>query len=385
MFPLSGLVVLDFSQFLAGPSAALRLADLGARVIKVERPLTGDASRQLTLRNQRVGEDSLLFHTINRCKESFCANLKDPSNLQRVKNLIAHADVLIENFRPGVMDKIGLGYEALRIQHPRLVYASVTGYGSQGPWADKAGQDLLIQSMSGLAWLNGDRHQPPTPFGLSVADSLAGAHMVEGILACLIRRGKTQQGGRVEISLMESVLSMQFEVLTTWLNDGHQLPNRCAKNNAHAWLAAPYGIYPTEDGYIAIAMGSVTALAAIFQSDALARYTDPATWFSCRDSIKTLIADILLTRPTEHWTRLLDVHQFWCSEVYDWKTLFASEGFKALDITQRVRLPSGQHIRMLRSPLRINGQRSAIAKSAPRLGEDTASITAGFNLAGADL
>ncbi|TCV94279.1 CaiB/BaiF CoA transferase family protein [Biostraticola tofi] len=385
MFPLSGLVVLDFSQFLAGPSAALRLADLGARVIKVERPLTGDASRQLTLRNQRVGEDSLLFHTINRGKESFCANLKDPSDLQRVKNLIAQADVLIENFRPGVMDKIGLGYEALRIQHPRLVYASVTGYGSQGPWADKAGQDLLIQSMSGLAWLNGDRHQPPTPFGLSVADSLAGAHLVEGILACLLRRGKTQQGGRVEISLMESVLSMQFEVLTTWLNDGHQVPNRCAKNNAHAWLAAPYGIYPTEDGHIAIAMGSVTALAAIFQSDELARYTDPATWFSCRDSIKNLIADILLTRPTEHWTRLLDAHEFWCSEVYDWKTLFASEGFKALDITQRVRLPSGQHIRMLRSPLRINGQRSAIAKSAPRLGEDTASITADFNLAGVDL
>ncbi|CAK8742232.1 Acetyl-CoA:oxalate CoA-transferase [Sodalis praecaptivus] len=194
MLPLAGLMVLDFSQYLAGPSAALRLADMGARVIKVERPEGGDGSRRLSLRNQWVGEDSLLFHTINRGKESFTADLKDPQALALVKMLIAQADVVIENFRPGVMDKIGLGFDAVKTLNPRLVYASVTGYGTRGPWAKKAGQDLLIQAMSGLTWLNGDRDQPPTPFALSVADSLAGTHLVEGILACLIHRGKTQQG-----------------------------------------------------------------------------------------------------------------------------------------------------------------------------------------------
>ncbi len=385
MFPLSGLVVLDFSQFLAGPSAALRLADLGARVIKVERPLTGDGSRQLSLSNQMVEENSLLFHTINRSKESFTANLKDAADLEKVKKLIAQADVLIENFRPGVMDKIGLGYELSKTLNPRLVYASVTGYGNSGPWVKKPGQDLLIQSMSGLAWLNGDHDQPPTPFALSVADSLAGAHLVEGILACLIRRGKTQQGGRVEVSLMESLLSMQFEVLTTWLNDGHQPPRRCAKNNAHAWLGAPYGIYQTADGYIALAMGSVIELATIFASDELATYTDPTTWFSQRDEIKALIAAILLRHSTQHWIQRLEQHRYWCAEVYDWKTLYASEGFKALDMTQTITLGSGKKITLLRCPLRINGQRSAVLHPAPRLGIDTARITADFNLGEAEL
>ncbi|BAE73447.1 conserved hypothetical protein [Sodalis glossinidius str. 'morsitans'] len=302
MLPLAGLMVLDFSQYLAGPSAALRLADMGARVIKVERLGRGDGSRRLNLRNQWVDDDSVLFHTINRGKESFMADLKDSRALVRVKQLIAQADVLIENFRPGVMDNIGLGYDAVKMLNSRLVYASVTGYGTRGRWAKKAG--LLIQAMSGLTWLNGDFDQPPTPFTLSVADSLAGAHLVEGILACLFRRGRTQQGGRVDISLMESLLGMQFEVLTTWLNDGHQPPRRCAKNNAHAWLSAPYGIYQTADGYIALAMGSVTDLARIFASDRLAAYHDPTSWFRCRDDIKAIIANCTRQRSTAHWLTL---------------------------------------------------------------------------------
>ncbi|AHF78753.1 L-carnitine dehydratase/bile acid-inducible protein F [Sodalis praecaptivus] len=383
MLPLAGLMVLDFSQYLAGPSAALRLADMGARVIKVERPEGGDGSRRLSLRNQWVGEDSLLFHTINRGKESFTADLKDPQALALVKTLIAQADVVIENFRPGVMDKIGLGFDAVKTLNPRLVYASVTGYGTRGPWAKKAGQDLLIQAMSGLTWLNGDRDQPPTPFALSVADSLAGAHLVEGILACLIRRGKTQQGGRVEISLMESLLSLQFEVLTTWLNDGHQPPRRCAKNNAHAWLSAPYGIYQTADGYLALAMGSLADLAAVFGSDKLAAYRDPTSGFRCRDAIKAIIAECLMQNSTGHWLTLLWQRGFWAAEVYDWKTLYASEGFRALEMTQCVHLPQGKDITLLRSPLRFNGVRPEIGRPAPRLGADTARISAHMQLKGA--
>ncbi|QKJ87708.1 CoA transferase [Paramixta manurensis] len=380
MQPLSGLIVLDFSQFLAGPSAALRLADMGARVIKIERPGSGDACRQLSLRNQMVGGDSLLFHTINRGKQSFTANLKDPHDLAEVKKLIAQADVLIENFRPGVMEKMGLDFSTVSALNPRLVYASVTGYGTRGPWAKKPGQDLLIQAMSGLAWLNGNADQPPTPFALSVADSLAGAHLVEGILACLLRRGKTQRGGRVEISLMESLLSMQFEVLTTWLNDGHQPPRRCAKNNAHAWLSAPYGIYQTQDGYLALAMGSISQLADIFASERLAAWPDPNSWFHDRDAIKAVIADILINQPTSHWLRLLEQHGYWCADVYDWQTLTASEGFQALAMTQCVPLGADREITLLKSPLRFNGVRPAITHCAPGLGADTSQIRADFHL-----
>lgn len=380
MKPLSGLVVLDFSQFLAGPSAALRLADMGARVIKVERPKGGDGSRGLSLRNQKVGNDSLLFHTINRNKESYAADLKDPVALAEVKKLITHADVLIENFRPGVMDKLGLGYETIQKLNPRLIYASVTGYGVTGPWVNKPGQDLLIQSMSGLTWLNGDRDQPPVPFALSVADSMAGAHLVEGILACLVRRGKTRQGGRVEISLMESLLSMQFEVLTTWLNDGHQPPRRCEKNNAHAWLGAPYGIYETADGYIALAMGSVSQLASILSCSALEEFADPSTWFSQRDKIKAIIAAHLLTMPTAFWLERLEEQRFWCAPVNNWEELYASEGFQILNMTQSLATEHGRDITLMKCPLRFNGQRNNAIFAAPQLGSDTARINAEYHI-----
>lgn len=384
MLPLTGLVVLDFSQFLAGPSAALRLADMGARVIKVERPRGGDACRNLSLNNQWINNDSLLFHTINRGKESFIANLKEPRELAQVKKLIAQADILIENFRPGVMDKIGLGYEEARRLNPQLVYASVTGYGTEGPWVKKPGQDLLVQAMSGITWLNGNKDQPPTPFALSVADSLAGAHLVEGILACLIRRGKTRLGGRVEVSLMESLLSMQFEVLTTWLNDGHQPPCRSADNNAHAYLAAPYGIYATRKGYIALAMGSVVELGKILGSPALTKYHEPNEWFSRRDEIKQVIAGILAAESASFWLERLEKAGYWCAEVSNWSTLTTSEGFRALDMTQDVRLDDGKTITMLKSPLRFNGKRTSSSRPAPVLGANTAQIQADFHLAEAD-
>ena len=263
MKPLEGMIVLDFSQYLAGPSAALRLADLGARVIKIERPGSGDGSRPMKLHNLESMGDSVLFQTINRNKESFCANLKSPEDMAMVKRLIARADVMIENFRPGVMKKMGLDYESVRRINPRLVYGTVTGYGTTGPWIKKPGQDLLVQSISGLAWLNGDDGQPPMPFALSLADSYTGIHLAEGIMACLLRRFTTGQGGLVEVSLLESVLDLQFEVITTYLNDGHQPPKRSAYHNAHAYLSAPYGIYGTSDGYIALAMGSVPELGGI--------------------------------------------------------------------------------------------------------------------------
>src|SRR5215217_1201619 len=148
--PLAGLLVLDFSQFLAGPSCALRLADLGARVVKIERPQGGDLGRRLYISNLEFDGDSTLFHSINRNKESFAADLKQTDDVKQVKRLIVRADVLIQNFRPGVMERLDLGYDAVKGLNPRLVYGTVTGYGSTGPWRDKPGQDLLAQSLSGL-------------------------------------------------------------------------------------------------------------------------------------------------------------------------------------------------------------------------------------------
>ena len=162
-----------------------------------------------------------------------------------MKALIATADVMIQNFRPGVIERLGLDYEAVRAINPRIVYASITGYGEEGPWVALPGQDLLAQSRSGLMWLNGDADQGPVPFGLAVGDMLAGSVLAQGMLAALVRRGVTGKGGHVETSLLEALVDFQFEVLTTHLNDGRRPPARSGFRSAHAYLAAPYGVYPT--------------------------------------------------------------------------------------------------------------------------------------------
>jgi CoA:oxalate CoA-transferase len=195
--PLQGLLVLEFSQYLSGPSAGLRLADLGARVIKVERPGTGDAGRRLSIKNLWTDDSSMLFHTINRNKESYTAHLKNPDDLALVKKLIEKADVLTHNFRPGIMEKVGLGYPEVIKINPRIIYGAVSGYGTEGPWKNRPGQDLLLQSMSGLAYTTGNAKDNPMPFGLAIADNLCGSQLVQGILSALIRRHKTGAGALI--------------------------------------------------------------------------------------------------------------------------------------------------------------------------------------------
>lgn len=378
--PLEGLVVLDFSQFLAGPSCCLRLADLGARVIKIERPGTGELGRQLYISNLQLDGESTLFHSINRNKQSFAANLKDPADLARVHRLVARADVLVQNFRPGIMDRLGLGYAAMREHNPRLVYATVTGYGEEGPWRNKPGQDLLVQSLSGLTWLTGDDEQGPIPFGLAAADLIAGAHLVQGILACLVRRGVTGRGGLVEVSLLESVLDYQFEVLTTHLNDGGQLPHRSAISNAHAYLGAPYGIYRTADGYLALAMTSVPRLGELLGLSALLAYADSRTWFTHRDEIKARLTEHLKSKATEHWLGILEPADVWCADVFTWPRLLEHEGFKVLQMTQRVTRTSGASFMTTRCPIRIDSDILTSDTGSPTVGEHNQQIMREFDL-----
>ncbi len=380
MNPLDGLLVLDFAQFLAGPWAATRLADLGARVIKIERPGTGDIGRQLYISNLALDGDSTLFHSINRNKQSFAADLKNPADLAQVRRLVAQADVLIQNFRPGVMERIGLDAAACAALNPRLVYGVVTGYGREGPWKDKPGQDLLAQAVSGLAWLNGDAGQPPVPFGLSVADLTASAHLVQGILAALVRRGVTGRGALVEVSLLESVLDLQFEVVTTFLNDGGREPQRSRINNAHAYLGAPYGIYATADGHLALAMGSVPRLGELLGLPALAAFAAPDTWFTRRDEIKQLLVDHPKTQPTRHWLNRLEPGGYWCADVLTWSRLWETDAFRALDFVQEVRRDDGPSLRTTRCPIVIDGRRITSPRGAPRVGQHTHQIQAEFGL-----
>ena len=378
--PLEGLIVLEFSQFLSGPYAGLRLADLGARVIKIERPDVGDLCRNLYISDTDLEGDSTLFHAINRNKESFAANLKDPNDLEVVKKLIEKADIITQNFRPGVIERIGLDYENVKKINPKIVYGTISGYGSEGPWSLLPGQDLLAQSRTGLVWLNGNGGEAPTPMGLAVADMLAGHSLVEGLLAAVIKSFKTNKGSHVETSLVEALLDFQFEVLTTYFNDGNRKPQRSSYNNAHAYLSAPYGIYQTTNGYIAIAMTPLPQLGELLNLDTIKELHNQKEWFTKRDEIKKSIGDWIKKESTEHWLSILEPADIWCAEVLDWEKMVKHEGFKILDMVQRIKRDDGLDIETLRCPIKIDGEIFKSDKAAPIIGNDNDNIKKEFGI-----
>ena len=380
MLPLEGITVLEFAQFMAGPSAGLKLADLGARVIKIERPGTGESGRQIAIKNLFIGNDSLVFHTINRNKQSYAANLKDPQDLEKIKKLIGQADVMTHNFRPGVMEKIGLDYETVKALNPGIVYGEVTGYGPVGPWARKPGQDLLLQSISGMNYLTGNKEDNPTPMGIATSDMFTGAHLVQGILAALIKKQSTGTGSKVSVSLLESSLDLQFEVLTSYLNNGRKIPSRAKKGNANAYLAAPYGIYKTRDGHIAVSMVSLSKLALAMKLELPEKYNDPESGFRYRDEIMEFLEIEFKQKTSADWLSELEQHEIWCADVYDYKTILEHPGYKILDMDQVVETSEGQSIRTTRCPVRIDGERLYSRKSAPLAGEDNLRIEKEFNL-----
>lgn len=371
--PLQGLTVLEFSQYLSAPSAGLRLADMGARVIKIERPEVGDACRQLAIKDLWADDgSSLLFHTINRNKESFTADLKNPEDVFILKKIIKEVDVITHNFRPGVMEKIGLDYDVVKEINPRIIYATITGYGNEGPWKNKPGQDLLLQSMSGLVYTSGNENDDPIPFGIAIADIICGTHLVQGVLAALIRRHKTGKGALVELSLMESLLDFQFELMTTFYAS-RELPERSLISNGHPLLNAPYGIYKTADSFIAIAMVVIRQLAASLGCSALDTYSQADT-FSKRDEIKQILSKHLATGSSSRWVNKLLEDGIWAMEVLDWNKMHDHPAYKVLQMEQAMNTSNGKKIITTRCPIRINGEKLFSDTPAPLLGEHNKKI-----------
>ena len=377
---LHDILVVDFSQFLSGPSASLRLADLGATVIKIEQPKTGDICRELYVSDVMLEGDSTIFHAINRNKQSYVANLKDPAELQKVKDLIKRADIVMHNFRPGVMQRLGLGYDVVRQLNPIIIYGEISGYGQLGPWSNLPGQDLLLQSVSGLAWLSNNQQDAPTPMGVAVVDILAGTHLAQGLLAALLGRGVHGQGALIQVSMLETALDFQFEVLTCYYNDGRQLPQRSSISSAHSYIAAPYGIYETAAGYIALAMTDIPTLGSLLQCEALQYFTQANFWFERRDEIKTILAQHLLSKTAVEWLEILEPADVWCAPVMDYDQLLQQEGYKALQMELTVKTSSGLQVKTTRCPIRFDGQILAPTLGAPTLGEHNKIIEQTYNL-----
>ncbi len=369
---LEDIRILDFSQFLSGPSAGLRLADMGAEVIKIEKPITGDICRELYVSDVVLEGESTIFHAINRNKKSITADLKNAFDLEKIKDLLKTADVLIHNFRPNVMERLGIDYESVKAINPSLVYACISGYGNEGIWKDLPGQDLLLQSVTGLTFLSNNDGTLPTPMGVAVADILAGTHLAQGILTALYQRAISNEGALIEVSMFESTLDFQFEVLTCFYNDGNELPQRSAVNNAHAYIAAPYGLYQTTDGYLALAMGNILVLADLLKCPALLNFPDSKAWFSQRDEIKQVLVEHLAGQSTHYWLDILEPADIWCAKVMNYESLMQEEGYQALRMEQEVTTSKGLTIKTTRCPIRVDGQLLTSTVGAPALGEHNA-------------
>jgi crotonobetainyl-CoA:carnitine CoA-transferase CaiB-like acyl-CoA transferase len=301
--PLDGLLVLDFSQFLAGPVAAMRLADLGARVIKIERPGTGDIGRTLAFAGRVVGGDTVSFHAMNRNKESITADLKEPSDLEYVTELVARADVVIENFRPGGLTRFGLDYDAVAATNPAVVYASISGFGSGEQGAKLPGYDLIVQAISGLMSLTGDADGPPYRAGISVFDVMAGLHATIGILAALRAREESGQGQHVEVNLLSSALSGLVNQSSAYVAGG-TVPFRMG--NSHPSLY-PYEPMPCSDQDLIITAGNnaqfrklveVLGVGELADDPRFARNEDRTV---NRDELRPLLVERLRTRTAMEW------------------------------------------------------------------------------------
>ena len=311
--PLSGLRVLDFTALLQGPLATQILGDLGADVVKLEKH-AGEWMRQWGIFAARTHGETDAFLAFNRNKRSVEIDLRDPQDRERILELVDLADVVVENFRPGVMDRAGLGYEALRARNPRLIYAASSGYGRTGPYAKRPGQDYLVQALTGAMWLSGRRDDPPLLFGAAVADQFTGLHLVIAILAALEQRRRTGEGQRVDVDLLACMLTIQQQELTVHLNHG-QLLDRPVENVGHPGITAPCGVYRTADGYLMLAMCPCPVLAQILGIDWLAQFDTNEKMLAARDDVHRHLSVHFATATTAHWLELLGKHDVWCAPV----------------------------------------------------------------------
>lgn len=374
--PLDGVVILDFTQLLQGPYATQMLGDMGAEVLKIEPP-TGDWMRKFALGNLYLAGESVSFLTFNRNKRSVCINLKHAEGVDAIKQLAARADVIVENFRPGVMERLGIGYDLLSALNPRLIFCSSSGWGHTGPYVSRPGQDLLVQAMTGLPFLNGKEDDPPVGIGLGIADIASALHIVYGVLAALYGRERTGRGQKVEINLYNSLLTFVNQELSTYLNGGG-LPQRGRSgNNPAPYNGAPYGMYPTADGYIAIAMNPVGKLASLIGLNSYTHLSSNNV-MDKRDDINHDFAQAFRQRTTAEWLALLLAEDIWCSPVYTFADVEQDPQVAHNQMIVEYQHPTAGAVRTLGIPIRFSATPGDIRRPAPLLGEHTNDILAEY-------
>jgi crotonobetainyl-CoA:carnitine CoA-transferase CaiB-like acyl-CoA transferase len=371
---LSGIRIVSFNHFLLGPVGMQHLADLGADVITVE-PLDGAFQRKWGGANKAVGGQTMLFLTGNRNKRSLAVDLKAPDGVAVARRLIAGADVVAENFRPGVMDKLGLGYEALKADNPGLIYAAASGFGADGPYAERPGQDLLIQAMSGLMAITGTEADGARAVGVSAADHHGAALLALGILAAIVRRDRTGQGCRVDVNLLSSAIDLQLESFVCYLNGERPASVRQPDHIAGWYYPAPYGIYRTSDGEIAISLCPLATLAEALELPALAARRESEA-YRRREEIAREIAGAVARRTTAEWHEVLERHGVWHAPVNDYDAVAADPQVAHNGTFVTVPGTAGEPVTLVRHPVRYDGEAPEVRLAPQPLGAQSAEILA---------
>ncbi|MGW0162558.1 CaiB/BaiF CoA transferase family protein [Mycobacterium sp. NPDC003323] len=382
MAMLDGIRVVSFTHFLQGPSATQMLADLGAHVIKVEPP-TGAFERSWSGPDAYLNGESVFFLLGNRNVGSLVVDLKDPEWVDVVIRLLDEADVLIESFRPGVMDRLGLGWERLRDRNPRLVYCSLSGYGSDGPYKDRPGQDVLLQSLSGIAAATGTADEPPTPVGASVVDQHGAVLGAFGILAALHGRERTGQGARVESNLLSAALDLQIEPLSYFLNG---YPGRRSVSGVSSpYYKAPYGVFATADGHLTLSLNALTVLGAVFEDDWFLNIGEDMS-YDRREDVNERVAKHMAQRTTEDWTAVFAAAGVWFAPVNTYADIVADPQVLHNKSVIEIDHPRAGAVKLLGHPLIYDGQRPGVRSMPPELGSSNRAILAelGFDTAEID-
>ncbi|HIA21729.1 MAG TPA: CoA transferase, partial [Alphaproteobacteria bacterium] len=316
--------------------------------------------------------ETMLHLCGNRNKRSLAVDIKSPEGSTVIEKLILTTDVLSENFRPGVMDKLGFGYEAVRKINPKIIYAAASGYGQDGPYSKRPGQDLVIQALSGLANINGSENQPPTPVGVSAVDHHGAQILAMSILAALFHRERTGKGSRVDVDLLSAALDLQNESLVCYANGATQ-SQRPPKNIAGWYFPAPYGIYAVQDGYVAISLGSMESLANAISLPALEEFTSDEV-FECKKEIAALIQSAVKDFNTTELEGKLDKEKLWYARVNDYSAVLrdpqVQHNGSFLDVKSAAQTP----ITLLAHPAKYDGERPGVRFPPQPLGAQTSEI-----------
>jgi formyl-CoA transferase/CoA:oxalate CoA-transferase len=374
--PLGGVTVVDLTRVLSGPYCTMVLADLGARVIKVEHPGRGDDTRHWG--PPFIGAESAYFLSINRNKESVTLDFKHEGGRGVLQRLIGRADVLVENFKPGTLDRAGFGWDEVRRAYPRLVYASISGYGQTGPRRDEPGYDAVMQAEGGLMSVTGERDGPAYRLGVAISDIVSGLFAAQGIMAALFARERTGMGQRVDIGMLDTTAALLTYQAGNFFATG-VAPGRLG--NRHPTIA-PYETVETADGEIVIAVGNDEIWRRFCQALGHPEFAEDARFRTNRDrlanyaALRAALDDVFRARPRAEWIARLKAASVPCGEVRDVASVLADPQLAAREMVATVTHPTVGTTRVIGTPIKLSGTPGSVRTAPPTLGQHTEAVLA---------